>query len=54
MDAPPFYTRQTLRAFLKRGGAVLTTGGVPFASPMNMDSQVVINNGDSHELRNEL
>ncbi len=48
MDAPPFYTGQTLRAFLKRGGAVLTTGGIPFAHPVNADSQVVINNGDPH------
>lgn len=46
MDAPPFYTGQTLQAFLKRGGALLTTGGVPFAQPVNADNQVVINNGD--------
>jgi hypothetical protein len=47
MDAPPFYTGQTISAFLKRGGAVLTTGGVPFGRPANADDPISINGGDA-------
>jgi hypothetical protein len=47
MDAPPFYTGQTVAAFLKRGGALLTTGGVPFGRPANADDRrISINGGD--------
>ena len=35
MDAFPSYTGDTVAGFLKRGGAVLTTGGVPFGNPVN-------------------
>ncbi|MEO6434232.1 MAG: hypothetical protein ABIP55_00520 [Tepidisphaeraceae bacterium] len=39
MDGFPFYTGQTIAAFLKRGGAVLTTGGVPFGTPQFSDEK---------------
>jgi hypothetical protein len=35
MDAFPFYTGDTVSGFLKRGGALLTTGGVPFGTPVS-------------------
>ncbi len=37
MDAFPFYTGGIIDRFLKRGGAVLTTGGVPFGAPVSDD-----------------
>jgi hypothetical protein len=39
MDAFPFYTGDTVNGFLKRGGALLTTGGVPFGTPVSDDGR---------------
>ena len=35
MDAFPIYTGDSVLGFLKRGGAILTTGGVPFGNPVD-------------------
>ncbi|MBV9480183.1 MAG: hypothetical protein JO249_05450, partial [Acidobacteria bacterium] len=42
MDAFPFYTGDTLLGFLKRGGAILTTGGVPFGAPVNDEGKLPV------------
>jgi hypothetical protein len=39
MDAYSFYTGDNVGGFLRRGGAVLTTGGVPFGKPVNDDGR---------------
>ncbi|MGA9062589.1 MAG: hypothetical protein WB341_13095 [Terracidiphilus sp.] len=39
MDAFDIYTGDTISGFLKRGGAVLTTGGVPFGAPVSDDGK---------------
>ncbi len=39
MDAFPIYTGDTVLGFLKRGGALLTTGGVPFGNPVSDDGK---------------
>lgn len=41
MDAYPFYSGQYFNDFLKRGGAVLTTGGIPFASQADPGGSVI-------------
>ena len=35
MDAFPIYTGDVFSGFLRRGGAILTTGGVPFGTPVS-------------------
>ena len=43
MDAFPFYTGDSVLGFLKRGGAILTTGGVPFGNPVDDDGNPLPN-----------
>jgi len=45
MDAAPYYTGDALGGFLKRGGAILTTGGVPFGNPVGDDGHSMANSG---------
>jgi hypothetical protein len=45
MDAPGYYTGDSLLGFLKRSGAVLTTGGVPFGNPVADNGQSMSRSG---------
>lgn len=42
MDAFPYFSGDTLLSFMKRGGAVLTTGGIPFGSPVSDEGKLPI------------
>lgn len=42
MEAFPYYSGDVLVSFLKRGGAVLTTGGVPFSMPVNDEGKLPV------------
>ena len=45
MDAPGYYTGDAFLGFIKRGGAVLTTGGVPFGNPVDDGDQSMAQSG---------
>ncbi len=45
MDAFSLFSGDTVAHFLKRGGAVLTTGGVPFGMPVSDEGQPPLNVG---------
>lgn len=51
MDAWGFYSAQTYRHFIKKGGAILTTGGVPFSKQAGPAGQVF---GENDSVKNEL
>jgi hypothetical protein len=40
MDAMHLYTAQTFNQYLKRGGAILTTGGIPFMKQAGPDGEI--------------
>jgi hypothetical protein len=49
MDAAPFYTGDSVLGFLKRGGAILTTGGVPFGNPLDENGRPISGHAPGEE-----
>ncbi|HOV68777.1 MAG TPA: hypothetical protein PLZ84_00455, partial [Clostridia bacterium] len=47
MDAVGFYTSQTFMHYIRRGGAVLTTGGIPFSVHAGPDGSCIEAKSDS-------
>lgn len=57
MDSFPLFSGDTIKHFLKRGGALLTTGGVPFGLPVSDEGKPPVKEAteaDGLSLKNEV